>query len=148
MRWKFAGGSSRSMHSRLPSLFSFDHSAILQVGTLRLRGIEFAQRSFRQAAVGGGCSGDQPRAIASRVGERPGHALSLCGSISITTDIFGGLTPTATLSHTGARAVSAEPQASLGGKKLMVPGYNTLDLRLRQSFKLGKVPMSFPRGGG
>ena len=25
----------------------------------------------------------------------------------------------------------------------MVPGYNTLDLGLRQSFKLGAVPMSF-----
>ena len=40
-------------------------------------------------------------------------------------------------------ALSAGPLASLGGKQLMVPGYTTLDLGLRQSFKLGKVPMSF-----
>ena len=61
------------------------------------------------------------------------------------TNIFGGLTPTATLSHTGARAVSAGPQASLGGKQLMVPGYNTLDLVLARRLV---HPESVNRTGG
>ena len=59
------------------------------------------------------------------------------------TDIFGGLTPTASFTYTGSRAVGSRPLASLGDKQLMVPGFATLDLGLRQSFKLGKVPMSF-----
>jgi iron complex outermembrane receptor protein len=79
------------------------------------------------------------------VGERPAGFPSLFAKIDVNyrTGIFGGLTPTATLSHTGARAVGAAPLASLGGNQLMVPGFTTLDLGLRQSFKLGTVPMSF-----
>ena len=44
---------------------------------------------------------------------------------------------------TGARAVGSAPLASLGGKQLMVPGFTTVDLGLRQQFKIGAVPVSF-----
>ena len=59
------------------------------------------------------------------------------------TDIFGGLTPTASLTYTGKRAVGSRPLAALDGRQLMVPGVATLDLGLRQQFKLGKIPASF-----
>ena len=151
MRWKFAGGQLAVNAFQITKpYFSFDPQRnFTQVGTLRLRGIEGSLSGHfgKRLSVVAGAVATQPRVLDRQpgVGERPAGMPSLYARIDLNyrTDIFGGLTPTATLSHTGARAVSAGPQASLGGKQLMVPGYNTLDLGLRQSFKLGKVPMSF-----
>lgn len=151
MRWKFAGGQLAVNAFQITKpYFSFDPLRnFTQVGTLRLRGLEgsLSGRFGKRLSVVAGAVATQPRVLDRQpgVGERPAGMPSLNARIDLNyrTDIFGGLTPTATLSHTGARAVSVGPQASLGGKQLMVPGYSTLDLGLRQSFKLGKVPMSF-----
>ena len=116
---------------------------------MRVRGLEGSLSGHfgKRLTVIAGAVATQPRVLdrQSGVGERPAGMPSLYARVDLNyrTDIFGGLTPTATISHTGARALSAGPLASLGGKQLMVPGYTTLDLGLRQSFKLGKVPMSF-----
>ena len=119
------------------------------MGKIRLRGVEASLSGHfgKRLQLVAGAVATQPRVVdrLPGVGERPAGFPSLNARIDVNyrTDIFGGLTPTATLSHTGARAVGASPLASLGGKQLMVPGYTTLDLGLRQSFKLGTVPMSF-----
>ena len=151
MRWKFAGGQLAVNAFQITKpYFSFDGLRnFTQVGTLRVRGLEGSLSGHfgKRLTVIAGAVATQPRVLdrQSGVGERPAGMPSLYARVDLNyrTDIFGGLTPTATISHTGARALSAGPLASLGGKQLMVPGYTTLDLGLRQSFKLGKVPMSF-----
>ena len=151
VRWKFTGGQLAVNAFQITKpYFSFDaNRTFTEVGTIRLRGVEaslsghFGQRLHLVA----GAVATQPRVIdrLPGVGERPAGMPSLYARLDANyrTDIFGGLTPTATLSYTGSRAVGASPLASLGGKQLMVPGYAALDLGLRQSFKLGKTPMSF-----
>jgi iron complex outermembrane recepter protein len=151
VRWKFAGGQLAVNAFQITKpYFSFDQTRnFTDVGTLRLRGVEASLSGHfgKRLAVVAGAVATQPRVIdrLPGVGERPAGMPSLFAKIDVNyrTDIFGGLTPTATVSHTGARAVSAGSLVSLGGQQLMVPGYTTLDLGLRQSFKLGKVPMSF-----
>jgi iron complex outermembrane recepter protein len=150
-RWKFHGGQLAVNAFQITKpYFSFDQTRnFTQVGTLRLRGVEASLSGHfgKRLNMVAGAVATQPRVInrLPSVGERPAGMPSLFAKIDVNyrTDIFGGLTPTATLSHTGARAVSAGPLTSLGGRQLMVPGYTTLDLGLRQSFKLGSTPMSF-----
>jgi len=151
VRWKFSGGQLAVNAFQITKpYFSFDQSRLFtEVGKIRLRGVEASLSGHfgKRLQLVAGAVATQPRVIdrLPGVGERPAGFPSLYARIDVNyrTDIFGGLTPTATLSHTGARAVGASPLASLGGKQLMVPGYTTLDLGLRQSFKLGAVPMSF-----
>ena len=59
------------------------------------------------------------------------------------TDLLGGLTATAAVIYTGTRAAGSRPQASLGGKQLMLPGYATVDLGLRHQFKINSATASF-----
>ena len=151
LRWKFHGGQLAVNAFQITKpYFSFDAGRVFaEVGTLRQRGVEASLSGHfgKRLAVVAGAVATQPRVLDRQpgVGERPAGMPSLFARIDLNyrTDIFGGLTPTATILHTGARALSAGPQASLGGKQLMVAGFTTLDLGLRQSFKLGKVPMSF-----
>ena len=130
--------------------FSFDQNRLFsEVGTIRLRGVEASLSGHfgKRLQLVAGAVATQPRVIDRQpgVGERPAGMPSIFAKLDANyhTDIFGGLTPTATVSYTGTRAVGASPLASLGGKQLMVPGFATLDLGLRQTFKLGTVPMSF-----
>ena len=58
------------------------------------------------------------------------------------TDIFGGLTPTATLEYTSRRAVGARALASLDGGQLTTPSFAILDLGLRQKLEIGSLPAS------
>ncbi|MEO6715659.1 MAG: TonB-dependent receptor [Novosphingobium sp.] len=151
VRWKFAGGQLAVNAFQITKpYFSFDQNRLFtEVGKIRLRGIEASLSGYfgKRLQVVAGAVATQPRVIERRpgVGERPAGFASLFAKIDVNyrTGIFGGLAPTATLSHTGTRAIGAAPLASLDGKQLMVPGYTTLDLGLRQSFKLGTVPMSF-----
>ena len=151
VRWKFSGGQLAVNAFQITKpYFSFDQNRLFtEVGKIRLRGVEASLSGHfgKRLQLVAGAVATQPRVVdrLPGVGERPAGFPSLYARIDVNyrTDIFGGLTPTATLSHTGARAVGASPLASLGGKQLMVPGYTTLDLGLRQSFKLGTVPMSF-----
>ena len=151
VRWKFTGGQLAVNAFQITKpYFSFDQNRVFtEVGTIRLRGVEASLSGHfgKRLQLVAGAVATQPRVIdrLPGVGERPAGFPSLFAKVDVNyrTDIFGGLTPTATLSHTGKRAVGASPLASLGNQQLMVPGYTTLDLGLRQSFKLGTVPMSF-----
>ena len=82
---------------------------------------------------------------AGLVGARPAGTPSLYARLDLNyrTDIFGGLTPTASVIYTGRRALGSRPLPSLGGKQLMLPGAATLDLGLRQQFTFGGTPVSF-----
>ena len=151
LRWKFSGGQLAVNAFQITKpYFSFDQNRLFtEVGTIRVRGVEASLSGHfgKRLQIVAGAVATQPRVIdrLPGVGARPAGFPSLYARIDANyhTDIFGGLTPTATLSHTGKRAVGAAPLASLGGKQLMVSGYTALDLGLRQSFKLGNVPMSF-----
>ncbi len=151
VRWKFTGGQLAVNAFQITKpYFSFDQNRLFsEVGTIRLRGVEASLSGHfgKRLQLVAGAVATQPRVIDRQpgVGERPAGMPSIFAKLDANyhTDIFGGLTPTATVSYTGTRAVGASPLASLGGKQLMVPGFATLDLGLRQTFKLGTVPMSF-----
>lgn len=151
LRWKFASGQLAINAFQITKpYFSFDQTRnFTEVGTLQQRGLEasLSGKFGKRLAVVAGAVATRPRVIdrLPNVGARPAGMPSLYARVDVNyrTDIFGGLTPTATLSYTGARPLSSGPLASLGGEQLMVPGYATLDLGLRQSFKLGQTPMSF-----
>ena len=151
VRWKFHGGQLVVNAFQITKpYFSFNQNrAFTAVGTIRLRGVETSLSGHfgKRLQVVAGAVATQPRVIdrLPGVGERPAGMPSIFARMDVNyrTDVFGGLTPTASLTYTGKRAVSSRPQPSLGDKQLMVPGYATLDLGLRQQFKLGKVPMSF-----
>ena len=151
VRWKFSGGQMVVDAFQITKpYFSFDQTrAFTAVGNVRHRGVEasLSGQFGKRLHLLAGAVAAQPRVVdrLPGVGERPAGMASLFARIDANyrTDIFGGLTPTASLTYTGKRAVGSRPLASLGDKQLMVPGFATLDLGLRQSFKLGKVPMSF-----
>ena len=154
MRWKFGQGQLVVDAFEITKpYFTFDAArSFAEAGTVRHRGVEaslsghFGKRFhllagavLMQAGVIGAARD------AGLVGERPAGTPSLFARIDANyrTDVFGGLTPTASLTYVGARAVGSRPAAALGGRQLMVPGYAAVDLGLRQSFKLGAVPVSF-----
>ncbi len=151
LRWKFPAGQLVVNAFQITKpYFSFDASrAFTRVGQVRHRGVEASLSGHfgKRLQLLAGAVAMQPRVIdrLPGVGERPAGTPSLFARMDVNyrTDIFGGLTPTATLSYTGKRAVGSRSLASLGDRQLMVPGYTALDLGLRQSFKLAKVPMSF-----
>jgi iron complex outermembrane receptor protein len=153
VRWKFRGGQLvvNAFQIEKP-YFSFDTAgAFVQLGNVRHRGVEASLTGHfgKRLNVVAGALALQPRVTGAArdlglVGERPAGTPSLFVRIDANyrTDIFGGLTPTLTFIHTGARAVGARPLTP-GGRQLMVPGYSTLDLGARQQFKVGSVPASF-----
>jgi outer membrane receptor protein involved in Fe transport len=91
----------------------------------------------------------QPRVsgplVGVTIGDRPAGTPSVYARLDATyrTDLLGGLTPTLAVIYTGSRAAGSRPQASLGGKQLMLPGYATVDLGIRQQFKIGQVAASY-----
>ena len=154
LRWKFHGGQLVLNAFQITKpYFTFDAASLFtEQGDVRHRGLEASLSGHfgKRFNLVAGAVAMQPRVTgaarqAGLHGERPTGTPSLFARLDANyrTDIFGGLTPTASLLYTGPRAVSARPLASLGGKQLMLPGVATIDLGLRQQFKLGKVPMSF-----
>jgi iron complex outermembrane receptor protein len=145
LRWRFPGGQLvMNTFQVTKPYFSFDvggpdPAVFTQLGQVRHRGLEtslsgrFGSRFnvvagalLMQPRVSGGVSG----------GGRPIGTPSIYSRVDANyrTDIFEGLTPTATVVYTGKRAVRSD---------LMVPGYASVDLGLRQQFRIGKVPASF-----
>ncbi len=151
VRWKFHGGQLVVNAFQIAKpYFSFDQNRIFtRVGIVRHRGVEASLSGHfgKRLNLLAGVVAMQPRVLdrLPGVGERPAGTPSLNARIDVNyrTDIFGGLTPTATFNYTGKRAAGSRPLDSLGGKQLMVPGFAALDLGMRQQFKLGQVPMSF-----
>lgn len=136
VRWKFPGGQLvvNAFQIEKP-YFSFDANDVFtQLGNVRHRGIETSLTGHfgKRLNLVAGAVLMQPRVTG---GLRPAGTPSFYARIDANyrTDIFGGLTPTISFAHTGARAVGAQ---------LTVPGYSTLDLGLRHKFKIGKVPAS------
>jgi len=154
VRWKFHGGQLVvSAFQITKPYFSFDAANIfVQLGTVRHRGVETSLSGHfgKRLSLLAGAVLMQPRVsgpglTSGLIGDHPAGTPSIYARIDANyrTDIFGGLTPTLSVTHTGRRAVGSAPLASLGGKQLMVPGFTTVDLGVRQQFKIGAIPVSF-----
>ncbi|MEO6715657.1 MAG: TonB-dependent receptor [Novosphingobium sp.] len=154
VRWKFPGGQLVvSAFQITKPYFSFDSANnYVQLGTVRHRGVETSLSGHfgERLSLLAGAVLMQPRVSGPGVdsgllGDRPVGTPSIYARLDANyrTDIFGGLTPTASVTYTGSRAAGSKPQATLGGRQLSVPGYATVDLGVRQQFKIGSVPVSF-----
>lgn len=154
LRWKFHGGQLViSAFQITKPYFAFDAAnTFVELGSVRHRGVETSLSGHfgKRLSLLAGAVLMQPRvsgpALASGLlGDHPAGTPSIYARIDANyrTDVFGGLTPTASITYTGSRAVGSKPQATLGGRQLMVPGYATVDLGLRQQFRLGAIPVSF-----
>jgi iron complex outermembrane receptor protein len=131
--------------------FSFDAAnRFTELGTARYRGAElsFTGHFDRLTALAGAVAMQPevsgPGRTAGLVGDRPAGTPDLYARVDLQyrTDIFGGLTPTLTFTYTGRRAMGSNPVASLGGKQAMLDPNTSLDLGIRQRFKLGSYPAS------
>jgi iron complex outermembrane recepter protein len=152
LRWKFPHGQAvvnaflieKPYFTFLDDGNSATQDPFIQTGQVRHRGVEasLSGQFGKRLNLLAGVVALQPRVAG---GLRPAGTPSLFARIDANyrTDILGGLTPTASFSYIGSRALSSKPFDSLEGKQLEVPGYVTLDLGLRQQFHIGKVPMSF-----
>lgn len=154
LRWKFHGGQlAVNLFQIDKPYFSFDANNIYaELGSERHRGVEVSLSGHfgkRLSLVAGGVFMKPTVTGAGRdaglVGERPTGTPSVYARIDANyrTDLLGGLTPTLTVIHTGSRAASERPFASLGDKQLMVTAYTTVDIGIREQFHIGKVPASF-----
>jgi iron complex outermembrane receptor protein len=155
LRWRFHGGQVVvSAFQITKPYFAFDAAfRFIESGVVRHRGVEasLSGRFFDQrlTVLAGGLL-MQPRVQGKArdlglIGERPPGAPLLLVRLDANyrTDIFGGLTPTLACVYTGRRAAGLRPLASLGNRQLMLPAYATVELGLRQQFKIGRVPASF-----
>jgi iron complex outermembrane receptor protein len=133
--------------------FSFDAAGdFTQVGNLSHRGIEasVAGKLTSRLQILGGAVLMKPRASGPAIksgllGKLPTGTPKLHARVDLNyrTDIFRGLTLTATLLHDSRRALSAQPYAELGGKQLMLPAVTTFDVGARQNFHIGKTSFSY-----
>ncbi len=121
------------------------------VGTVRHRGIEasWSGKIGKHLQLLAGGLVMQPRVsgpgvLAGTLGSRsPGVARSTFRiDANYRTALFGGLTPTLSFVSIGKRAVSSAPFAALAGQQTTLPVFNSLDLGVRNTFKIGKVPVS------
>lgn len=153
VRWKFSGGQFVVNAFQITKpYFSFDaQNRFVRSGKERHRGVEASLSGHfgDRLSVVAGALVMQPRVTgpgveAGLVGRRPAGKPSLYARFDANyrTDIFDGLTPTVSLVHTGKRAAGSAPQEELDGRQLMVPAYTTVDLGLRQRFKIGAIDAS------
>lgn len=154
LRWKFHGGQFVLNAFQISKpYFSFDGAnRFVELGEERHRGFEasLSGNFGKRLRVVAGAVVMEPEVTgaavgAGLVGKRPAGTPSINARIDVNyrTDIFGALTPTATLKYIGKRAASSRAYAALGERQLMLPGFATIDLGLRQKFKIAKVPASF-----
>jgi iron complex outermembrane receptor protein len=155
LRWRFHGGQVVvSAFQITKPYFAFDATNRFErAGLVRHRGIEASLSGHflddRLTLLAGGLL-MEPRVTGEArdrglVGKRPVGTPSLLTRIDANyrTRIFGGLTPTLSAVHSSKRAIGSRPLPALGGRQLMLAGYTTVDLGLRQQFTIGKVPASF-----
>ncbi|MDG2002889.1 MAG: TonB-dependent receptor [Novosphingobium sp.] len=154
LRWKFTGGQFILNAFQITKpYFSFDGARnFVELGRERHRGIEaslsghFGERFNLLAGVVAMKAQVTGAAVdRGELGRRPAGRPAVHARIDAhyRTDIFGGLTPTASLAYNSSRAASSRPFGTLGGKQVTLPGFAALDLGLRQKFKIGSVPFSF-----
>lgn len=155
LRWRFAGGQLAVNAFQITKAYFAAPDPVspyVQVGQVGHRGVEASLSGTfidKRLSLLAGAVLMQPRVVAAavdlgQIGERPAGTPSVYARLDANyrTDIFGGLTPTLALVYTGTRAAGSRPQASLGGKQLMLPGYATVDLGVRRQFHIGKMPAS------
>jgi iron complex outermembrane receptor protein len=154
LRWKFKGGQLVfNLFEITKPYFSYDDAGrFVELGKERHRGFEVSLSGHfgpRLHLVAGAVA-MKPRVTgpavgAGEVGKRPAGTPTVNARVDLNyrTDIFGGLTPTATAKYTGRRAVSSHPLPELGDRQLILPGFATFDLGLRQRFTIGKFPAMF-----
>ena len=151
LRWKFDQAQLvLSAFQISKPYFSFDQAGRFdRLGTVRHRGVEaslsghFGKRLFLLAgAVAMKPEVAVPASDTSRVGARPTGTASLFARLNVNyrTDLFGGLTPTLSVTYQGKRAASSRPLP--GGGQLMLPAFVPIDLGLRQPVRLGRIPAS------
>lgn len=143
LRWNFGSGQFvvNAFQIEKP-YFTFEPSGFfVRQGDVRHRGVEASLTGHfgRRLRLVAGALAMQPRVTG---GLKPTGTPAIHARIDANyrTDIFGGLTPTLTFNYYSSRAVS--PRELPGGGQLTVPGYGTLDLGLRQQFRIGSVPAS------
>jgi iron complex outermembrane recepter protein len=151
VRWKFDGGQLVVNAFQITkAYFASVNGFYVDAGDVRHRGIEasLSGRFFDHLTLLAGAVIMQPRVLgaaveAGQLGQRPVGTPSLYARIDANyrTDIFGGLTPTVSVIYTGSRAVGSRPLAN--GSQLTLPGVATVDLGVRQQFKLGEIGASF-----
>jgi iron complex outermembrane recepter protein len=148
IHWRFGGGQLFvNVFQLTKPYFTFDAANFYtQLGSVRHRGVEASlsgQLSKRLHIVAGAVV-MRPRVSGGPPGQGklPAGTASAFAKIDANyrTDLFGGLTPTATLEYTGRRAVGSRALASLDGRQLTTRGFAILDLGLRQPFTIGSVP--------
>ncbi|MBU6267498.1 MAG: TonB-dependent receptor [Sphingomonadales bacterium] len=152
LRWKGHGVTAMvSAFQITKPYFAFDAARRFDaMGQLRHRGVEASfsgHVSKRLSLVAGGVF-MQPRVTGAGrdvVGARPAGTPSVYAraDVNYRTDWWGGLTPTATVIYTGARAAGSCAVAGPGCVQPMLPHHATLDLGLRNRFRLGRWPASF-----
>jgi iron complex outermembrane receptor protein len=155
LRLKLDGGQQFVMSAFRISkpYFSFDPANVFApVGTVRHRGVEASLSGHfltpRLNIVAGAVALKPQVSGLARdlglVGSRPTGTASITAKLDANyrTDIFGGLTPTLSMTYSSKRAVSARPFAALGGRQLSVPSALIVDLGARQRFKIGRTPAS------
>ena len=151
LRWKFDQAQLvLSAFQIAKPYFSFDQAGrFTQLGTVRHRGVEaslsghFGKRLFLLAgAVVMKPEVSVAESLTATVGKRPPGTASTYARLDANyrTDLFGGLTPTLSITYQGRRAASSRPLA--GGGQLMLPAFVPIDVGLRQPLRLGKVPAS------
>ena len=154
VRWKFNGGQLVvSAFQITKPYFSFDLAKnYVQLGTVRHRGIETSLSGHfgRRLSLLVGAVLMQPRVSgpgrdSGLLGDRPAGTPSVYAKLDANyrMDLLGGLTPTLSVTYTGKRAVGSGPLPPPRSGQLMVPGYATVDLGVRERFKIGHVPASF-----
>ena len=136
VRWKFPAGQLvvNAFQIEKP-YFSFDSAGIFtQRGTVRHRGIETSLTGHigKRFNLVAGAVAMTPRVS---TGGRPVGTPSLHAraDLNYRTDLFGGMTATATIAYTGSRVVNPS---------LEVSGFAAVDLGLRQQFQIGAVHAS------
>ncbi|MCB2079995.1 MAG: TonB-dependent receptor, partial [Novosphingobium sp.] len=153
VRWKFHGGQLvvNAFEITKP-YFAFNAgNRFVELGEESHRGIEAslaAHLGDRLNVLAGGVL-MKPRVTgaavdAGLVGSRPAGTPSVYARIDATyrTSILDGLTATASVVHTGRRAVSSRPLAALGDKQLFTGSRTTVDLGARHHFHIGPTDFS------
>ena len=136
LRWKFHGGQLvvNTFQIEKP-YFTFNSAGnFVALGQVRHRGIEtsLSGQFGKRLNVVAGAVAMQPRVS---TGGRPVGTPSLYAraDFNYRTDLLGGLIATASFAHTSSR---------LASPRLEVPGFTTVDLGVRQQFKIGGIHAS------
>lgn len=152
LRWNFSGGRAvLNLFEISKPYFSYDlGNRYAELGIERHRGVEASLAgTYGRLTVLGGIVAMERKVSgaaveAGMIGSLPTATPAVRGRFDFNyrTDILGGLTPIATVIYKSERAAGSRPQAALGGRQLMLPGFVALDLGVRQAVRIGTVNAS------